>query len=220
MKVLVADQFSKDGMKDMENNGMTVHYDAGLNGESLAKAMAEFQPNILVVRSTKVTKDIIDADPKLMMVVRAGAGYDTIDVTHCASLGIYVTNCPGKNAHAVAELTMGLILSIDRRIAENVQLLKEGKWNKGAYANCTGIKGRTIGVVGLGSIGQLVIERAKAFEMNVIGYSRSIKKDLAKRLGFEVTDNLGYLLNNSDIVTFHIPGGKDTNDWINKDLLS
>lgn len=220
MKVLVADQFSKDGMKELEANGMTVHYDAGLNGESLAKAMSEFQPNVLVVRSTKVTKEIIDADPKLMMVVRAGAGYDTIDVAHCASLGVYVTNCPGKNAHAVAELTMGLILSIDRRIAENVQLLKEGKWNKGAYANCTGIKGRTIGVVGLGSIGQLVIERAKAFEMNVIGYSRSLKTDLAKKLGFEVTDNLGHLLAKSDIVTFHVPGGKDTNDWINKDLLS
>ena len=70
------------------------------------------------------------------MVVRAGAGYDTIDVSHCASRGIYVTNCPGKNAHAVAELALGLILSIDRRIPENDHLLKEGRWNKGAYANC------------------------------------------------------------------------------------
>lgn len=87
------------------------------------------------------------------MVVRAGAGYDTIDVTHCASKGIYVTNCPGKNAHAVAELALGLILSIDRRIPENDALLKEGRWNKGAYANCQGIKGKTIGIIGLGSIG-------------------------------------------------------------------
>jgi D-3-phosphoglycerate dehydrogenase len=154
------------------------------------------------------------------MIVRAGAGYDTIDVAHCASLGIYVTNCPGKNAHAVAELALGLMLSIDRRIAENVQLLKEGRWNKGAYANCAGIKGKTIGVVGLGSIGQLVIERAKAFEMNVIGYSRSGRPDLAKKYGMEVTDNLQYLLQNSDVVSFHIPGGKATENIINSETLS
>jgi len=172
------------------------------------------------VRSTKVTKDIIDADPKLQMVVRAGAGYDTIDVAHCASLGVYVTNCPGKNAHAVAELTLGLILAIDRRIADNVQFLREGKWNKGAYANCSGIKGKTIGVVGLGSIGLLVVERAKAFEMNVIGYSRNPRPDLAKKYGMEVTDNLSYLLQNSDIVSFHIPGGKATENIINSETLS
>lgn len=154
------------------------------------------------------------------MIVRAGAGYDTIDVAHCAKNGVYVANCPGKNAHAVAELAMGLILAIDRRIAENVQLLKEGKWNKGAYANCTGIKGRTIGIVGLGSIGLLVAERAKAFEMNVIGYSRTPKVELAKKMGFEATNDLGYLLANSDIVSFHVPGGAATNDWINKDLLA
>jgi len=154
------------------------------------------------------------------MVVRAGAGYDTIDVAHCASLGVYVTNCPGKNAHAVAELTLGLILAIDRRIADNVQFLREGKWNKGAYANCSGIKGKTIGVVGLGSIGLLVVERAKAFEMNVIGYSRNPRPDLAKKYGMEVTDNLSYLLQNSDIVSFHIPGGKATENIINSETLS
>ena len=84
--------------------------------------------------------------------MRAGAGYDTIDVNHCAKFGIYVTNCPGKNACAVAELAMALMLAIDRRIAEGVQLLKEGKWNKGMFANCVGMKGRTLGLIGFGSI--------------------------------------------------------------------
>jgi D-3-phosphoglycerate dehydrogenase / 2-oxoglutarate reductase len=107
------------------------------------------------------------------MIVRAGAGYDTIDVTHCAKLGIYVANCPGKNAHAVAELTLALILSIDRRIAEGVQLLKEGQWNKAMFANCAGLKGKTIGLVGFGCIGQLVCARAKAFEMNVLVHNRT-----------------------------------------------
>ena len=120
MKVLVADQFSEEGMKEMQSLGMQVKYDSGLNGESLTKALAEFQPAVLVVRSTKVTAADVTADPKLQLVVRAGAGYDTIDVAFCAKNGVYVANCPGKNSHAVAELTLGLILSIDRRIPEGV----------------------------------------------------------------------------------------------------
>jgi D-3-phosphoglycerate dehydrogenase len=153
------------------------------------------------------------------MVVRAGAGYDTIDVAHCASKGIYVTNCPGKNAHAVAELTLGLILCIDRRIPENDHLLKEGKWNKGAYANCQGIKGKTIGLVGLGSIGQLVAERALAFEMNVIAFVRTPKPELAKRLGIKLTDNLLDVLAESDIVSLHVPGGKGTENLVDAKFL-
>src|SRR6185312_14082002 len=107
MKVLVADLFSEEGLKELEKSGMDVIYDHNLNGESLTKAMADHQPNVLVVRSTKVAADAINASQKLQMVVRAGAGYDTIDVTHCSKNGIYVTNCPGKNSHAVAELAMG-----------------------------------------------------------------------------------------------------------------
>ena len=119
------------------------------------------------------------------MVVRAGAGYDTIDWIHCSKKGIYVTNCPGKNSHAVAELAMGLILSIDRRIAEGVHLLHEGKWNKGMFTNCTGIKGRTLGLIGFGNIAQLLCERALAFEMNVLVHTRTKKEGLEKKLGFE-----------------------------------
>lgn len=218
MKVLVADLFSAAGIEELKSQGIEVHYEASLNGESLAKAMAEFQPHVLVVRSTKVTKDIIDADQSLQMVVRAGAGYDTIDVAHCASLGIYVTNCPGKNAHAVAELTLGLIIAIDRRIPENDHLLKEAKWNKGAYANCQGLKGKTLGLVGTGSIGTLVAERALAFEMEVIAYVRSPKPDLAKK-GIKQTDNLEEVLAVSDIVSVHIPGGKATEGMVDAKFL-
>ena len=220
MKVLVADLFSEEGLKELANSGVEVHYDDKLNGDSLTKAMAEFQPNVLVVRSTKVTAQHIDADPKLQMVVRAGAGYDTIDVSHCSKNGIYLTNCPGKNSHAVAELTLGLILSIDRRIAEGVQLLKEGKWNKGLFANCAGIKGKTLGVVGLGSIGQLVIERAKAFEMEVLVHTRSKKEGLDKKLGFTYTQDLNHLLANSDVVSFHVPATPATNGLVNEALLA
>jgi len=127
--------------------------------------MAEIKPDILIVRSTKVTAEIVDANPALQLIMRAGAGVDTIDVSHCSSKGIYVTNCPGKNANAVSELTMALILSIDRRTAEGNALLKEGKWNKGMFAKCRGIKGRTIGIIGFGNIGQNVCIAAKGVGM-------------------------------------------------------
>ena len=153
MKVLVADQFSPAGMDDMQASGIEVTYDAGLAGEALAAKLAEVQPDVLVVRSTKVPAEIVDAASSLQLIVRAGAGYDTIDFNYCSTKGIYVANCPGKNANAVSELTLGLILMIDRRMAEGVNMLKSGAWNKGMFANCRGIKGRTIGLIGFGNIG-------------------------------------------------------------------
>lgn len=150
--VLIADLFSESSIEEIRNAGIHVEYNHALNGESLTKALSEIQPNVLVVRSTKVEAGHIHADPKLQLIVRAGAGYDTIDVAAASKLGIYIANCPGKNATAVAELTLALILSIDRRTAEGVQLLREGKWNKGLFANCLGLKGRTIGLIGCGNI--------------------------------------------------------------------
>mmetsp|Transcript_10087 Transcript_10087/g.10032 ORF Transcript_10087/g.10032 Transcript_10087/m.10032 type:complete len:195 (+) Transcript_10087:45-629(+) len=185
IKVLIADQFSNDGINQIKDAGLGVTYDSSLNGETLTKALDEVKPNILVVRSTKVQKEQIDANPKMQLIVRAGAGYDTIDAVHCAKSGIYVANCPGKNSHAVAELAWGLILSIDRRIGEGIQLLKEKQWNKGMFANCKGLKGRTLGLIGFGNIAQLVHARAQAFEMNTIVHTRTQQPGLQKKLGFE-----------------------------------
>lgn len=152
--------------------------------------------------------------------MRAGAGYDTIDVVHCAKQGVYVANCPGKNAHAVAELTMGLILSIDRRIPEGVQLLREQKWNKGLFSNSTGIKGRTLGLIGFGNIAQLVMDRAKAFDLNIRVYNRTKKAGLDKKLGFIYEDSIEDLLKNSDIVSIHTPATADTKNLVNSHFLS
>ena len=136
----------------MENAGIDVIYDAELAGDDLAAALTEVQPEVLVVRSTQVNQAIVDAAANLQLVVRAGAGYDTIDHNHCSRRGIYVANCPGMNAHAVSELTMGLILSIDRRIAESTYQLKTGKWNKDLFSKARGVKGRTLGLIGGGNI--------------------------------------------------------------------
>ena len=150
--MLVADNFAKKGLQEMENAGMDVLYDAELQGADLAAALAEVQPEVLVVRSTQVDQAVVDAAENLQLVVRAGAGYDTIDHDHCSRRGIYVANCPAVNAHAVSELTLGLILSIDRRIAESTYQLKTGNWNKELFRKAKGVKGRTLGLIGGGNI--------------------------------------------------------------------
>src|SRR6202044_3503327 len=105
--------------------------------------------DVLVLRSTKVTDAILNAGV-LKLVVRAGAGYNTIDVASASRRGIYVSNCPGKNSIAVAELAFGLILALDRRIADNVISLRQGQWNKGEYSKARGVFGCTLGLIGLG----------------------------------------------------------------------
>lgn len=218
MKVLIADQFSPAGMEEMKACGIEVHYDAKLNGESLTAKLAEVQPEVLVVRSTKVQVEQIDATSNLQLIMRAGAGYDTIDFNYCSSKGIYVANCPGKNAHAVSELAIGLMLAIDRRTAEGIHMLKEGHWKKSMFANCRGIKGRTLGLIGFGSIGKLVCKAARGLEMNVLVCTRTKIEGLDEQLGFRYVDQ-DELLARSDIVSIHTPKTPQTTNMVNAEFL-
>src|SRR3954466_1024081 len=161
MKVLVADSFPERGLAALRAAGHEVHHDAQLSGPKLAEAVASTGADVLVVRSTEVPADVLRAG-RLGLVVRAGAGYNTIDVKTASERGIYVSNCPGKNSVAVAELAMGLILSLDRRIPDNVSDLRNGVWNKSGYGKARGVFGRTLGIVGMGNIGQEVATRARA----------------------------------------------------------
>lgn len=162
---------------------------------------------------------MIDAGTSIQLIVRAGAGTDTIDVAYAAKRGIYVANCPGKNAHAVAELAMAFVLSIDRRTAEANALLKEGKWHKAMFINCSGVKGKTLGLIGFGSISQLVLARAKAFEMEILVHTRTQTAGLEKKLGFRYV-SLDELLEQSDIVSLHTPATPQTKGMVNKEFLS
>ena len=150
--------------------------------------------------------------------MRAGAGFDTIDFNYCSTKGIYVANCPGKNANAVSELTMGLVLSIDRRIAEGVTMLKNGKWNKGMFAECRGIKGRTIGLIGFGNIAQRVCRAARAFDMTVLVSTRTQHAGLEEQLGFTYVSE-DELLARSDIVSLHTPASPQTKGMVNAEFL-
>jgi D-3-phosphoglycerate dehydrogenase len=170
MKVLIADRFEQEGLDALRALGLDVTYQPDLKEAALAEALARTGADILVVRSTKVSDAILDAG-QLSLVVRAGAGYDTIDVKSASRRGIYVSNCPGKNAVAVAELTFGLILALDRRIPDNVAELRAGRWNKKEFSKAQGLHGRTLGILGFGSIGQEVARRAQAFGMSLAIWS-------------------------------------------------
>jgi len=219
MKIVVADLFSQDGIEDMKKMGHNVVYEPKVVGADFVKLMGELMPVVLVVRSKKVTKEVIDADPKLEMVIRAGAGVDTIDVDYCSKKGIYVTNCPGKNSVAVAELAMGLMLSVDRRIPENNQFLKEGKWEKGLYAECNGLKGRTVGLLGIGNVGKEVCKRCIAFEMKVIAWDIFISTADMAAMGATKVETPEDIAKGADIISVHVPAVKDTIKMINKNFL-
>src|SRR5262249_56756387 len=160
MKILIADKFPDGGRTELVQSGFEVVYDPELKDDALRAAIASTAADILVVRGTKVTGEMLEAG-RLSLVVRAGAGYNTIDVKTASARGIYVANCPGKNSIAVAELAFGLMLSLDRRIPDAVTDLRQGRWNKKEYGKARGIFGRTLGLVGLGRIGQEMIPRAK-----------------------------------------------------------
>jgi D-3-phosphoglycerate dehydrogenase len=212
--ILVADSFSENGVETLKNLGCTVHLDAGLDGQSLVEAVEQYQPDAIIVRSTKVPHAVFERANQLSLVIRAGAGYDTIDVTAASALGISIANCPGMNAIAVAELAWGLILSCDRRIPNQTADLRAGKWAKKEYAKAAGLYGRTLGVIGLGRIGQEVAKRGHAFGMNVIGWSPRLTEGRANEMGIGYCEDLLNLARMSDVISIHVAAVQDTKHLI------
>ncbi len=153
MLILIADKFEQSGRDGLQAIGCEISFQPDLKDDALVQAITEHQPDVLVVRGTKVTEPMLAAGP-LKLIVRAGAGYNTIDVAAASRRGIYVSNCLGKNSIAVAELAFALILALDRRIADNVIALRAEQWNKKEFSKARGLFGRTLGLVGLGKIGQ------------------------------------------------------------------
>jgi D-3-phosphoglycerate dehydrogenase len=179
-----------------------------LTADNLAENMAGV--DVLVVRSTKVNAAALAAGDALGLVIRAGAGVNTIDVAEASHRGVYVANCPGKNSVAVAELALGLMLAADRRIPDNVAQLRAGKWNKKAFSKARGIHGRTLGIIGTGAIGVETIKRAQAFGVKVIAWSRSLTPSRAEELNVEQVTDLQELARRSDIVSVHLALAPET----------
>jgi D-3-phosphoglycerate dehydrogenase len=218
MLVLIADKFEQAGRDGLQAIGCEVSFQPDLKDETLVEAIAKHQPDVLVVRGTKVTEPMLAAGP-LKLIVRAGAGYNTIDVAAASRRGIYVSNCPGKNSIAVAELAFALILALDRRIADNVIALRAGQWNKKEFSKARGLFGRTLGLVGLGKIGQEMIPRARAFGMPVVAWSRSLTNEKAAELGVERMETPQDVARVADVVSVHVALKPDTKGLIGADFF-
>jgi D-3-phosphoglycerate dehydrogenase len=218
MKVFIADALPEKTIRDLEAIGATVVNKPKTKAEELAGAIGDC--NILVVRSTEVHADCISTAKNLSLIIRAGAGVNNIDMKAANARGIYVSNCPGKNSVAVAELTMGLLLAIDRRIPDNVADLRNGKWNKSEYSKADGILGKTLGVIGTGQIGKEVIKRAKGFGLHVVAWSRSLTDEAAEELGVQRATTINDLVTQSDIVSVHLALKPETKKLISKDIIA
>jgi D-3-phosphoglycerate dehydrogenase len=235
MKILIADKFEQSGIEGLKAAGCEVVSDPDLKDDALRDALAATGAEVLVVRSTRVTAPMLDAG-RLSLVVRAGAGYNTIDVAAASKRGIYVSNCPGKNAIAVAELAFALILALDRRVPDNAADLRAGKWNKKEYSKARGLFGQTLGLLGVGNIGQEMIRRAAGFGLNVViwsrrfaGQRRPLTDQEARELGveaalrqvsIEIEPAPADVAARADILSLHLALGPETKGLVNAEVLA
>ncbi|HUF46485.1 MAG TPA: NAD(P)-dependent oxidoreductase [Vicinamibacterales bacterium] len=233
MRVLVADKFEASGLDGLRTIGCDVLFEPDLADEALAGRLGSSAAEVLVVRSTRVTAAMLV--PTLKLIVRAGAGVNTIDVTAAKAAGVVVANCPGRNAMAVAELAMGLILSLDRRIPDNVADLRAGTWNKKEYSKARGLAGRTLGLLGIGSIAREVIRRAAPFGLGIVvwsrrfaGEDRAFTADEARTLGLDtvaretplaLAPTPADVAARADILSVHLSLTPDTRGLVNADVL-
>ena len=224
MKIVIADRFEQSGIDGLESLGCDVIYEPNLKDAKLTEALASSGAQVLVVRSTQVTEPMLDAG-RLSLIVRAGAGVNTIDVAAASRRGIYVSNCPGKNSVAVAELAFALMLALDRRIPDNVDDLRQGKWNKKEFSKARGLYGRTLGLIGFGNIGQEVARRARAFGMPVLVWSRRFtdnpdsSRQAIEQWGIEVVPTAEEVAARADIISIHLALTKETRGFVGADLL-
>ena len=214
MKVLIADKLPEQYIKKLEDNGLDVIFEPKLGESDLEAALENI--DILVVRSTKVNETAIANANRLNLIVRAGAGYNNINLSAANKKGIYVANCPGKNAIAVAELAIGLMISLDRKIPDNVKDFKNSVWNKAKYSKAKGLYGKTIAIVGLGNIGKNVAIRANAMGMNVYG------KDITRIEGVAYKDfsEFDKILPIADVISLHLPVTPQTKNLFNDEMFS
>jgi D-3-phosphoglycerate dehydrogenase len=219
MRVLIADKFERVGVDGLKEIGCDVVTRPDLKADDLPTAMREIDPRILIVRSTKVTAEALKSGANLGLVIRAGAGIDNIDMTTASSLGVFVSNCPGKNSIAVAELILGLILSVDRRIPDQVRDLRAGSWNKSEYSKARGLHGRTLGIVGLGQIGREVAKRAKSFGMHVIAWSRNFTTADAEHLGIGYAQTPLEVARAGDVVSVNVAATAETKHLCNAEFF-
>lgn len=218
MRVLVADRLSESSLDEMRTLGVEVSYEPELSAAELPSRLGGV--NVLVVRGTTVSKEAFDAGSALNLVIRAGAGVKNIDVATASERGIYVANCPGKNASAVAELTFTLIGCLDRRIPDAVASLRAGRWEKNEFARAVGLRGRSLGILGLGHVGRAVAKIAQAYGMPCYAWSRSLTNAKAAELGVTRVASPAELAKVSDVLSVHLELTERTRGIVDRKVLS
>jgi D-3-phosphoglycerate dehydrogenase / 2-oxoglutarate reductase len=218
MKILIADKFSETHIARLNQLGCEVTYKPTAKAEELPQLIGPHK--ILVVRSKQVTAETLKASEQLALVLRAGAGVNTIDLKTASTRGICVSNCPGKNSVAVAELVFGLLLAIDRRIPDNVAALRAHKWNKKEFSKADGVFGKTLGVIGVGQIAREVITRAHAFGLRTLAWSRSLTPQKAEELGVEHCADIDDVFRRADVVSLHVALKAETRKLVNAARLA
>lgn len=217
MKVLIADKLHPDVISELRALAGELDYQPSLDAEGLVSAAAD--ADALIVRSTKVTSAVIAAARRLSLIIRAGAGVNTIDLDGASARGISVCNCPGKNAVAVAELAVALMLAWDRRLPDGTAALRAGRWDKGGFSKATGFQGRTVGIIGLGSIGEATIDRLRGFNVKLVCWSRSLTPERAEELGVEYAESPLEVARRSSIVSLHLALSRETREMFGDEFF-
>lgn len=220
MRVLIADKLPPFVIARLEAVGCQVHMDPELAGAPLVDALRAEDPEVLVVRSTKVEAAHFEVARSLALVIRAGAGVNTIDLAAASRRGVFVSNCPGKNAVAVAELTIGHLINLDRRISDNVAALRSGKWDKKGLGKARGLFGRTLAVLGAGQVGREVITRARAFGMQVRVWDKAFTDEDAQALGVLRCETALEACHGAHAMTVHLPLNPQTRGLVSTELLT
>ncbi len=221
MKILFADALPEAFTDLLTDRGDECIVSPELGADDIGDAIGGI--DVLVVRSTKVTAETIDRSDRLGLIVRSGAGTNTVDCQAAANAGIYVCNVPGTNSIAVAELALGLLLAVDRHIPSASTDLKRGTWNKKGYSEADGLMGKTFGLVGVGEIGLAAAERARSFGMTVVAERKADRRpDVDARIrsiGIRLVEDLDQLVTESDIISIHVPGGASTENLVDERFL-
>lgn len=212
MNIVVADDLPKTALELLQSEGWTIDSRSGRTPEQLSADIKD--ADALVVRSaTKVTAEIIAAAPKLRAIARAGTGVDNVNVAAATARGIVVMNAPGANSVSVAELAMAQLLSLARKLPAADASMKQGKWDKKSFLG-EEVRGKVLGLAGLGRIGQGVAKRALAFEMTVIAHDPLIAAETAAKLGVELV-SFDDLCARADYLSLHMPSTPETRQIFN-----
>ncbi|NLJ33244.1 MAG: hypothetical protein GX349_01445 [Firmicutes bacterium] len=217
MKILALDGIAADGISYLQERGFSVDRGPSQSEEELAQILPPYAA-LLVRSGTRVTDRVLARARKLRVIGRAGVGVDNIDVMGAARRGIQVVNSPCGNTVAAAEHTMGLLLSLARNIPRADEQLRHGRWERKTLGGVE-LAGKVLGILGLGKVGTAVAQRARAFEMKIIGHDPYLCGDKVRGLGVELL-GLRDVLQRADFITLHLPLTQETRHLIGPELLA